>query len=270
MAGDPAATEKTSVAREAPRAGPTIVAPRREIRPGSEAAAQALAALAYGEAPRIGCLGDPGGGKTVAMRYLVAEYVRRSLGWVLIVDDKDPGRPQFEGQLFVDVVDVAVRGLQPEPRVIVFRGDTKFGRDCEPDEIARFAWSMKTKGLPTLVVYDELKHRMLVNYGVWVSGVEWVPRTFEKGRGVGIGSLWGAQFPQQVPPDPFETTPVILCFKLAGQGLAKLRERGYLSAGVEEVIRTLKGDGSPPEERGEFVLLWRGREWDGNVYRFAA
>lgn len=204
------------------------------------------------------------------MRYLVAEYTRRSLGWVLIVDDKDPGRPQFDGQLFVDVVDVASRGLLPEPRVIVFRGDTKFGRDCEPDEIARFAWSMKTKGLQTLVVYDELKHRMLVNYGVWVSGVEWVPRTFEKGRGVGIGSLWGAQFPQQVPPDPFETTPVILCFKLAGQGLAKLKERGYLSGNVEEVIRGLKGDGSPPDERGEFVMLWRGREWDGEVYRFAA
>lgn len=271
------ASAKTAPAETpAPRAqasGSPPAAPRRSLSPGSQAAEIALAPLAFGEAPRVALVGDPGGGKSVAMKYLIAEVQRRSVGWVIIIDDKDPARAQYEGQLFADVVDVHTRGLEPEPRVIVLRGDTKMGRDVEPEEAARFAWQLHVKGLPSMLVYDELKHRMLVNYGTWLSGVEWVPRIFEKGRSIGIGSIWGCQYPQQIPTDPWETTDCVFCFKLAGQGLGKLDERGYLGRGPQrdqllEVIPTLGGYPLPLERRGEFVVLQRGAVWDGKVYRF--
>lgn len=207
------------------------------------------------------------------MKYLIGEVQRRSVGWIIIIDDKDPARAQYEGQLFADVVDVHTRGLEPEPRIIVLRGDTKMGRDVEPEDAARFAWQLHVKGLPSMLVYDELKHRNLVNYGTWLSGVEWVPRIFEKGRSIGIGSIWGCQYPQQIPTDPWETTDCVFCFKLAGQGLGKLDERGYLGRGeprerLLELIPTLGGYPLPLERRGEFVVLQRGAPWDGKVYRF--
>jgi hypothetical protein len=251
------------------------IAPARSLSPGSEAAEIALAPLAFGEAPRVGLVGDPGGGKSVAMRYLIAEVQRRSVGWLIVIDDKDPARAQYEGQMFADVVDVHTRGLEPEPRVIVLRGDTSSGRDVEPEEAARFAWQLHVKGLPSILVYDELKHRQLVNYGVWLSGVEWVPRIFEKGRSIGIGSIWGCQYPQQIPLDPWETTDCVFVFKTAGSGLSKLDERGYLGSKGDPqrdrllaLIPSLKGYPLPLDQRGEFVVLQRGAPWDGKVYRF--
>lgn len=204
------------------------------------------------------------------MRYLVAEYTRRSRGWAIIVDDKDPARAQYEGQEFVDVVDVGSRGLEPHPRIAILRGDTKFGRDVEPDEAARWCWSMKAAHLPTLFVLDEAKHGQIVTYGTWMSGVEWVPRTLEKGRGIGIGVLWGAQFPQQIPIDFLELTQIVLVFKSSGLAIAKLVERKLCTNGVELVIPTLKGYPDDPATRGEFVLLQRGTVWNGRIYKFSA
>jgi hypothetical protein len=259
---------------EAGRAG---AAPARAVSDGREAAEIALAPLGFGEAPRVGLVGDPGGGKSVAMRYLVAEVQRRSVGWLIIIDDKDPARAQYEGQMFADVVDVHTRGLEPEPRVIVLRGETQMGRDVEPDEAARFAWHLKLKGLPSVVVFDELKHRALVNYGTWLSGIEWTPRIFEKGRSIGIGVIWGCQYPQQIPLDPWETTDCVFIFKTAGSGLAKLDERGWLgpkgSPQREELLQLipmLKGYPLPLEQRGEFVVVQKGVPWDGKIYRFKA
>ena len=47
-----------------------------------------------------------------------------------------------------------------------------------------------------------------------------------------------------------------------------LRRRDYLGGDVERVIPALPGDDLPPEQRGEFVLLRRGRPWDGRIYKF--
>lgn len=267
MASTPKKAETAPLARGDRKEGAPHAPPARVVHPGQAAAEIALAPLAFGEAARIGLVGDPGGGKSVAARYLVEEYTRRSVGWVVVVDDKDPARAQYDGQLRVDVAD-CIGGLDAEPRIVVLRGQTKFGRDVEPDEAARWCWSLKNRRLPSMLVLDEAKHKMLVTYGNWKSGIEWVPRTLEKGRSVGISIMWGAQFPQQICIDFFETTDVLFVFKLSGSGLSKLVERGYCSNGVELVIPTLKGYPLPLEERGEFVVLQRGAPWDGKIYRF--
>ena len=52
-------------------------------------------------------------------------------------------------------------------------------------------------------------------------------------------------------------------------GLAKLKERGYLDGGAGEVLPMLHGPpDDPPDTRGDFLLLRRGRPWDGKIYKF--
>jgi hypothetical protein len=58
---------------------------------------------------------------------------------------------------------------------------------------------------------------------------------------------------------------------MIGNPIRLLKARGYLepSGTVENVIPSLPGDELPPEQRGYFVLLRRGRPWDQRIYRFA-
>ena len=249
--------------------GPKNVSLAGAARPGSEAAALAFAPLGFGEAPRIGVLGDSGTGKTHAMRCLVEDYLRRSPGIVVIVDDKDPRRAQFAGQMRSNVAELLDNPIDPaQRRVIVFRGDTYSGSDADPDEVAAFAWSLAARGRPSLTVFDELAHEQLAHYGMWKRGIEHTPRALTKGRSVGVGVLWGTQMPQAVPLAAFEQSSSILEFRMAGAGLAKLKERDYLLGGADAVIPALPGDEAPPSQRGKFVLLQRGRPWDRNAYRF--
>jgi energy-coupling factor transporter ATP-binding protein EcfA2 len=270
MAVDPRAVKKAAQAQDRPPSVPSINAQARTLHPGTDAAAKAFAALAFREAPAIGVLGDRGSGKSTAMKFLIAEYHRRSVGLVLVCDDKDPRRPQFEGHMRGSVADCIGDPPKPPIRTVVFRGNVITGTDVEPDTVASYGWKLATRGRPVLLAYDELAHDRLTTYGQWQSGITWVPRCFSKGRSLQVGSLWGTQIVQNVPQTAFDCSSHIFCFKLAGQGLAKLRERDYLTGDVERVIASLKGEPHPPAERGEFVLLERGRAWDGKIYKFGA
>src|SRR4029077_9658072 len=109
-----ATAERGSVARlETPPAG----APAS----GDAAAEKAFARVEWGEAPAIGVLGKSGTGKTEAARRLIPYYLARSGGIVVVIDDKEL-RPRYAGQCYADPADVAARPPDPEPRVIVFRG----------------------------------------------------------------------------------------------------------------------------------------------------
>jgi hypothetical protein len=242
----------------------------RQITAGELAAQEVLRPLTYGEAPQIGILGDTGTGKTTAMVELVRLYLRMSPGFVLVVDDKER-RARFEGQERKDVADLSERPLDVEgSRVIVFRGDPVAGVDANAEEVAALAWRRAARGRASLIVNDELiaGREQLVKNRQWRKGVTFIPRSFTKGRVVGVGDVWGAQSPQDVPLEPFEQSNAILCFKLGGLGLEKLRERNYLEGGAEAVIPTLHGMEVEPELRGDFVLLRRGQPWDGRVYKF--
>jgi energy-coupling factor transporter ATP-binding protein EcfA2 len=251
----------------------TKVAAAQPLRPGAEAAAQVLAQLDHGEQPHVGLLGDTGAGKTTAARELVRLYLQRSPGSVFILDDKEL-RARFDGNERRDRRDLKEHPIDPagpNPRVVIFRGDPARGVMADPEEIAELAWRRVAKGKKTWLVIDELiaGREELSKNCQWRKGVTWVPRSFTMGRQPGVGTLWGAQSPQDVPKDPFEQSNAILCFRLAGLGLAKLQERDYLLGGADEVIPRLHAPPDPPEQRGDFVLLQRGRPWDGKIYKFS-
>jgi hypothetical protein len=238
---------------------------------GRVAAEIALAPLTQNEGARIGILGDSGCGKTEAARRIVAEYVKRvANGIVLCVDDKE-AQAQYYGQERRDRYDLERRPLDGSgPRVVVFRGDpfeTSAG-EVDPEEIAEIQRKLAMNGRPSMVVYDELDKA--ANMAMWkrgdASAIRW---SFIKGRNVGAASLWGTQETQAVPREAFNQSSCILCFRLVGNPLRLLRERGYLEGGdVAAVISALPGDELPRNKRGYFVLLRRGRPWDGRIYRF--
>lgn len=218
----------------------------------------------------MGLLGDTGTGKTTAEQHLIQEYLRRSPGSALIVDDKEM-LPRFEGQYRRDVEDLREHPVDFQlGRVIVFRGEPGRGERVDLEDVAALAWARAQKGRKTLCVFDELVagREELTKNTQWRKGVTWVPRNFTMGRSPGIGDLWGAQSPQLVPLDVFEQSSAILCFRLAGLGLERLRQRDYLEGGAGDVIPTLSGPPSPPGERGEFVLLRRGQTWNRVIYKF--
>jgi hypothetical protein len=238
--------------------------------PGELAAAEVLRPLTFGEAPQIGILGDTGTGKTTAQVEIVRLYLRMSPGFVLVVDDKE-ARARFEGQERREVRDLATHPLDPDgSRVIIFRGSPLEGVDANPEEVAALAWRRAARGRPSLVVHDELVagRESYIKNRQWRKGVTFIPRSFTKGRAVGVADLWGAQSPQDVPIEPFEQSNAILCFRLGGMGLAKLAERNYLEGGADEAIPKLPGMDAPPNARGKFVLLRRGQPWDRRFYRF--
>jgi hypothetical protein len=221
------------------------------------------------EGPRIGVLGDSGCGKTEAMRRLEAEYRQRMPnGLVLVIDDKEAAA-QFAGQERRDRQDLRDRPPTKEPRVIVFRGD-RFSRatgEVDPEEIAEIQWMLAQKGRPSLVVYDELDKA--ANMAMWKRGdastVRWA---FIKGRSSGAASLWGTQETQAVPREAFNQSSCLIVFRMVGNPLRLLKERGYLEGGVGDVIPSLPGDELPRNQRGYFVLLLRGRPWNQRIYRF--
>ena len=230
----------------------------------------ALGPLAQNEGPRIGVLGDSGCGKTEAMRRLIAMYaVKMPQAIVYIVDDKE-ARPQFYGQERKDRAELVSKPLDGRgPKVVVFRGD-RFSRETgevDPEEIAEIQWNQAQRGRPSLGVYDELDKAAISAF--WKKGdastIRWC---LIKGRNVGAATIWGTQETQAVPREAFNQSSCILCFRLVGNPLRLLRERGYLEGGAEKVIPSLPGDELPRNQRGYFVLLRRGRPWDGKVYRF--
>jgi hypothetical protein len=253
----------------APKEGPVASSSPRVLSPGDEAIRELLAPLAWGEAPQIGVLGDTGTGKTTFLAALVEAYLRQSPGWALVIDDKER-RARFAGQERRDVADLAARPVDPNGRrVVVFRGDVAAGVDADPEEVYELAWKRAARGRASFVVNDELVagREQLIKARQWRSGVTYAPRSFTKGRVVGIADAWGAQSPQEVPIDPFEQSGGVVTFKLAGLGLERLRERNYLLGGADIVIPQLHGMEVAPAQRGDFVLLRRGREWNGKVYK---
>lgn len=241
------------------------------LTPGVEACAAALETLDFGEAPRIGLLGDTGGGKTRAAKEIVLAYLRRATGLVCIIDAK--GERRFDDlpvtpppEVRLSPADYAARPVQQGNRVVIFRASMM--GEVNPEEIAKFTAALAERGgrWGSLTVNDELDQA--VNAGHWKSGSVFMPRAFIRGRTAGLAQLWGTTSPHEVPRQAFEQSSEIWCFKMAGIGLRLLREREYLNGIEPRTIEELAGYPLPPEERGEFVRLQRGRAWDRRVYKF--
>lgn len=231
--------------------------------PGLHAVERVLAGVRFGEGIRVGVLGDSGTGKTHAAQAVVTAYLRACPGVVLVADAK--GERRFGGQVYNDPADLGGRPPAAEPRVLTFVGDPWHGRDVDAEEVARLAWAMGARRVTTLQVHDELEEACKV--GQWKRGVVQIPRTFTRGRALGLSVMWGTQSPQGVPREAFEQSDHVLCFRIGGMGLDLLRRRGYLEGVPAGLIESLPGPDVPPRERGLFVLLTRGRPWDGRTYR---
>lgn len=231
----------------------------------AEAVAAVLYSLTWGEAPCVGVVGDRGTGKSTAMKAICAEYLRRSVGLVLACD-KDGGSG-FVGQRRRDMMDLQARPLEPSPRSVVFVGDSFAGVDPNPEEVASFAWRLAARKTPSCVVVDELK--WAAKNGWWRKDVKWLPQCCSEGRKHGVGILWASQSPQDAPREAFEEAGVVICYRLAGLGLDRLEERGYLRGLDRSLVEDLPGDDSAPSDRGRCVILRRGRPWGGKFYRFA-
>jgi hypothetical protein len=213
-------------------------------------------------------LGDSGSGKTEAAKRIAADYLCRVPGIVVAIDDKELAA-RFPGQERADLAELATNPPDPEPRLYVLRGDVRAGVQVDPELVAAWAWAMAGRRRPSLAIYDELTRAS--DRGRWLAGKRsLMPKTFGQGRAVGISSVWGTQSPQDVPREAFEQSSVVFCFRLDGLSLNCLVDRNYvLSRDLEDTIRSLPGDDVPPADRGYFVLLKRGRAWDGRVYRYA-
>jgi hypothetical protein len=235
---------------------------------GEIAAAEALASLRFGEAPRVGLLGDPGCGKTEAGRRLVNAYLRASPGVVLVCDDKP--EQQYPGPVRRSVEDLRARPTTPaDGRVIVFKPDPFSRAENDPESIADLQWKLATRKQPSLVVYDELDRAATA--GQWKAGRDsYIAWALGKGRSAGAASLWGTQLTEKVPAEAFDCSSAILCFRMVGNPVRLLKQRGYCEGGADKIIARLPGDELPKQQRGYFVLLLRGRPWNGRVYRFSA
>jgi hypothetical protein len=241
------------------------------ISPGVEACAAALETLDWGEAPRIGLLGDTGGGKTRAAQEIALTYLKRAPGLVVVVDAKGerrfddlPVKPPPEVRL--SPADYAARPTQPGSRVVIFR--TGMMGEVSPEEIAHFTAALAERRWGSLTINDELDQA--ARGGQWKKGAVFLPRSFIRGRTQGIAQVWGTTSPHNVPLEAFDQSSEIWCFKMAGMGLRLLGEREYLNGIEPRTIEQLAGYPLPPEERGQFVRLQRGRAWDGRVYKFSS
>ncbi len=235
---------------------------------GNIALKLALTSIAYHEGPRVGFLGDTRCGKSEAMKHFIAAYQRMCNGVVIVADDKDPTRPQFKGQCFRDRADLDARKPDPDgPRVLILRGDGSLRGGLNPEEVAALQFDLVKRRRPSLGVYDELDRA--ASFGQWTQNPSHIAWAFKQGAGIGAGSLWGAQETEDVPRQAFNQSTHIVCVRAAGNPIRLLKSRGYCIGGVDKAIPRLPGDELPPAQRGYFVLLVRGRPWDGHVYRFA-
>jgi len=220
--------------------------------------------MSFGEAPRVGFIGDTGTGKSRAMRAVVAGWLSRDPGVVLACDKG--GSSCFAGQRRVSLSDLRLRQMTPEPRAVVFTGDLSAGQDPDAEAVAGFAWQLRATRTGSLVVVDELK--WAARAGCWRNRARWLPQTCTEGRKHGVGILWGVQFAQDAPREAIEEAGLLVVFRQAGLAVECLARRGYLEGMPDGTLQGLPGEEVPPSERGRCVILRRGRAWDGRFHRF--
>jgi hypothetical protein len=220
--------------------------------------------MTFGEAPRVGFIGDTGTGKSRAMKALVAGWLARNPG-VALIGDKG-GSSGFEGQKRISRSDLRLHPMAPSPRSLVFTGDLSAGLDPDLEDIAHFAWQLRSGRTGSIVVADELK--WLARGGWWRKGVKWFPQCCTEGRKHDIGVAWAALSPQDAPREAIEEAGFLVVYRLAGLGVRCLADRNYLIGVPDGTLEALPGEETPPSERGRCMILRRGRPWDGRFHRF--
>lgn len=216
---------------------------------------RALQGLEYGEGVRVGVLGQTGSGKTHVARALIGAYLTRVPGLAIVCDPKR--HAGYAGQTFESAHQV--RGLQPEPRVIVLR-------DGDNEAAARYAWDLVPKRVQVLLVLDE------VNHGGRPKRGSLIMTALSEGRSDRLSVLWGTQRPQDAIGHFLSETDWVFAFRTVGLGVDNLRRKSFLVPSEQgrdpgPVLEALPGNLPPPPQRGDFLALRAGAPWDGLVYR---
>lgn len=229
---------------------------------GSQSAAISLVldSIPAGEGGRIIPLGASGKGKTYFGVRLVRELQRRRLcSTAVILDLKDPERPQYEGKL-VHSLDEARRALCADAGAPPFLV-------CRPGVTAQEAASLVQEaaecGDRLAFFADELTPCLRVNEDTLepqrqIFAGPSLPWLQLQGRGLGASSILLVQLPSHVPSSALDNATAYPCFGMGGRSLAYSLDLRIVPKEAASVVAKL--------ERGQLCVFFPDREWDGIVY----
>lgn len=217
-----------------------------------------LDAIPKDEGARIITLGASGKGKTYFGVQLVTELQKqKKCSTAVILDLKDPERPQYQGRLVHSVAEARRVFIDEAPPFLVCRpGITapeaaSIVRDaCESGERAAFFADELT---PCLRVNDDTGEPQ--------------PRIFAGGalvwlqlqaRGLGGTSVLNVQLPSHVPGSALDNATCYACFGLGGRSLEYSADLKLVPREAVPVVSKL--------ERGQLCVFFADREWDATVY----
>lgn len=165
------------------------------------------------------------------------------------------------------ISDVVARPLLPGTNTLILRGG--IGVPWEGVPAAEFDWKAVERGKAVLKLRDELVPSV-ANNGQWRPKHQRVQQQFIQGRSWKLSLLSCTTALRAVPLDCADNADEVWAFQTRGQALDVLEDREFLIGVPSGLLASLKGKGSPPEERGEFLRLVSGVPWDGVIYRFGA
>jgi hypothetical protein len=242
------------LAHQRAKAGP----PALERRPQSAAIATLLDAIPAREGGRFIIPGASGKGKTHFTVRLAREMQRRRICETIVIhDQKDPERAQYDGTL-VHSVDAARRILlEDRPGALVCRE----GIDAE--QAAGLVRDMAEAGERLAFLGDELSPLLRVNPDTLepVSQVfcgPSLPWLQLQGRGLGASSIILVPMPRQVPSSALDNATAYPVFGLGGRSLDYSLELRLIPKAAADVVAKL--------ERGQLCVFFSDREWDGIIY----
>jgi len=203
-------------------------------------------------------LGACGKGKTYFAMKCVKEMQRRKMcSTAVILDLKDPERPQYDGKIVKSIADARRILLEDAPPFLV----------CRPGISAQDAASLVQDGAECgeklALVADELTPLLRVNEDT----LEPQPRIFAgpslpwlhlQGRGLGASCFILVQLPSHVPGSALDNANCYATFGLGGRSLEYAKDLRLLPKEAVSTVSRL--------ERGQLCVFFCDREWDGIVY----
>lgn len=202
--------------------------------------AELLAPLDQHQGVRVVALGITGGGKSYALRRLVAAAAPK-VDVVYVVDD-GPDAHEWGGQRRIDLADCAARPLVARAaggsNLVVLTGDGLAGRTVDAEAVARDAWGQARAGHTALVVFDELR-RAFKSPKRWQEAGGDLPRLFTEGRKYGLSVLAATNFPQEVPREALGQSH-LLTFRLDGAEVSYLRDTRLVSPELAAEVAALR------------------------------
>jgi hypothetical protein len=211
-----------------------------------------------GEGVRVLDLGASGKGKTYFAVLAVKELQARGLcSTAVILDIKDPERPQYEGKLVHSIAEAQRALVLERPDFLV----------CRPgitaEEASQLVQTAAESGEKVAFFGDEMMPLLRVNKDTG----EPVPQVFAgpaltwlqlQGRGLGASSFLLVNLPRLVPGSALDNATAYVTFGMGGRSLEYSLDLRLIPRAAANVVARL--------ERGQCCVFFPDREWDGVTY----